>query len=215
LSDLLLQAGGLENGFVRSLYRGEVGRGNLIKQIFQEVYLGVELFTRTYGTPPRIYSGPGFIDRDEMLVPPSLLGELAGRHVLAIATGRPADEAHYLLSRFSLMLFFRKVVTLDDCLREQQSILAREGKKVSLSKPDPFMLDAIARELIGEVSGCCYIGDLPDDMEAARRSRYGFRAIGLLQAAPDRNVLRADLERAGADYIAENFADLAKQLLPA
>jgi len=210
LSDLLLQAGPRENPFVRLLYRGDVGSGNLIKQIFQEVYLGPELFTRTYGSPPRMYSGPGYIEREELLAPPELLGELAGRHVLAIATGRPADEARYLLSRFSLEPFFRKVVTLDDCLREQQRILVREGRKVSLSKPDPFMLDAIAGELIAEVSGCFYVGDLPDDVDAARRSRYGFRSVGLLQAAPDREALRADLERAGADYVIEDFAALAK-----
>ncbi len=215
LSDLLFQAGGREDGFVRSLYRGEVGRGNLIKQIFQEVYLGAELFTRTYKMPPRMYSGPGYIEREELLAPPGLLGELAGRHILAIATGRPGDEARYLLSRFSLSPFFRRVATLDDCLREQERILAREGRQVSLSKPDPFMLDVIAGELVGEFSGCYYVGDLPDDVEAARRSRYGFRSVGLLQAAPDREALRADLQRAGADYVAEDFAALAELLLSA
>jgi HAD superfamily hydrolase (TIGR01548 family) len=212
LGDLLLQAGGRENSFVRSLYRGDVGSGNLIKQIFQEVYLGAVLFSRTYGMPPRMYTGPGYIEREELLAPPELLGELAGRHILAIATGRPADEARYLLSRFSLGPLFRRVVTLDDCLREQERILAREGRRVSLSKPDPFMLDVIAGELAGEVSDCYYVGDLPDDVEAARRSRYGFRSVGLLQAAPDRAALRADLERAGADYVVEDFAALAELL---
>ena len=212
LSDLLLQTGGRENGFVRSLYRGEVGRGNLIKQIFQEVYLGAELFARTYGMPPRMYSGPGYIEREALLAPPELLAGLAERHILAIATGRPADEAGYLLSRFGLGPLFRQVVTLDDCLREQERILAREGRRVSLSKPDPFMLDSVAGELAGEVSDRFYVGDLPDDVEAARRSRYGFRSVGLLQAAPDRKALRADLERAGADYVVEDFAALVELL---
>lgn len=215
LSDLLLPAGRPEHPFVRSLYRGEVGSGNVIKQIFQEVYLGAPLFTRTYGIPPRMYSGPGYNERETLMAPPALLGELAGRHVLAIATGRPAAEAHHFLSRYSLTPFFRKVVTLDDCLREQERILAREGRTVSLSKPDPFMLDAIAGELIGEVGGCCYVGDLPDDMEAARRSGYGFQAVGLLQAAADRDALRAALEQAGADSIAKDFCALAGMFLPA
>jgi phosphoglycolate phosphatase-like HAD superfamily hydrolase len=215
LSDLLLTADQAEDPFVRSLYRGDVGSGNVIKQIFQEVYLGARLFTRTYGIPPRMYSGPGYNEREKLMAPPDLLGRLAGRHVLAIATGRPAAEAHHFLSRYSLIPLFRKVVTLDDCLREQERILAHEGKTVSLSKPNPFMLDAIARELIGEAGGCCYVGDLPDDMEAARRSGYGFRAVGLLQAAADRDALRADLERAGADSIAEDFSALARMFLPA
>jgi len=212
LSDLLRKAGRRENPFVRSLYRGDVGSGNLIKQIFQEIYLGAELFARTYGLRPRIYFGLGYIEREEPLAPRALLLELAGRHILAIATGRPAGEARHFLSRFALTSFFRRIVTLDDCLREQERLLAEEARRVSLSKPDPFMLDVIARELAGETSERFYVGDLPDDMEAAHRSRYGYRAVGFLQAAPDREALRADLERAGADFIAEDFAALARFL---
>jgi hypothetical protein len=37
--------------------------------------------------------------------------------------------------------------------------------------------------------------------------------VGLLQAAPDREALRADLERAGADYVVEDFLALAKLLM--
>lgn len=35
-------------------YAGDVGSGNVIKQIFQEIYLGQELFSQTYGLHPSI-----------------------------------------------------------------------------------------------------------------------------------------------------------------
>jgi len=209
LSDLHRLAGGVGNPFVRSLYRGDVGSGNLIKQIFQEVYLGEEVFTRTYLIPPRLYSGQGYSERERLLPPADLLTTLAAHHLLGIATGRPANEAHHFLSRYALIPCFRKVLTLDDCLREQDRILSTEGRSLSLSKPHPYMLDAIAAELGGGVGGRYYVGDLPDDMEAARRARPGYRAIGLLQASADREALRADLNRAGADYIVEDFTALA------
>ncbi len=209
LSDLLRLEGRRQDPFVRRLYRNDVGSGNLIKQIFQEVYLGEELFTRTYGFPPRLHSGSGYIERERLLASPELLRELAGRHVLAIATGRPAEEARYFLSRYRLSSCFRKVVTLDDCLAEQKRILSREGRTVSLSKPHPFMLDAIAAELAEGVCGRYYVGDMPDDMEAARRSGYGYLGIGLLQASPEGAALRAGLLRAGAEQVVEDFAALA------
>ena len=34
-------------------YKGDVGSGNIIKQIFQEVYLGPVLFKSTYGFSPQ------------------------------------------------------------------------------------------------------------------------------------------------------------------
>jgi hypothetical protein len=59
-----------------------------------------------------------------------------------------------------------------------------------------------------------YIGDMPDDMAAARRSEAGYKGIGLIMSAPDKASLKKELERAGADYIIEDFKQL-KSLLEA
>ncbi len=95
------------NPFLRGLCRGEVGGGNLVKQIFQEVYLGAARFRATYGLPPRAYRGKGFLERERLLAPPALLRSLASRHLLGIATGRPEAEAGYFLDRFALRPLFR------------------------------------------------------------------------------------------------------------
>ena len=105
------------------------------------------------------------------------------------------------------------VLTLDDCLSEEQRILAEEGRAVSLSKPDPFMLDAIAGGCRHAVNGFFYIGDMPDDMLAATRSRFDFKSIGILISAPDKSSLKKNLQRAGADYIVENFESLKNIIL--
>ncbi|MGA8180166.1 MAG: HAD hydrolase-like protein [Desulfobacterales bacterium] len=82
--------------------------------------------------------------------------------------------------------------------------------KISLSKPNPFMLDAIASALENKMSGYYYVGDMPDDMIAASRSKAEFIGIGILKSSSDKDRLRRDLERAGADYIIEDFDELAK-----
>jgi phosphoglycolate phosphatase-like HAD superfamily hydrolase len=213
LKSLLNQWGKPENPFIADLYRGDVGSGNIIKQIFQEIYLGPALFKSTYHMEPETYRGEGYILREKLLVNRSILAELSQNNLLAIATGRPGSEADYALKHFQLRPFFPVVLTLDDCISEEKRILAQEGRAVSLSKPDPFMLDAIAEGYGNAVNGFFYIGDMPDDMLAAARSRFNFKSIGILISAPEKSSLKKNLQHAGADYIAEDFESLKNIIL--
>jgi phosphoglycolate phosphatase-like HAD superfamily hydrolase len=213
LASLLKDKGKPEDNFISELYVGDVGSGNIIKQIFQEIYLGPELFKSTYHMEPKIYRGEGYILREKLLPDRSILEELAQKNLLAIATGRPGSEAEYPLKHFHLRQFFSAVLTLDDCVSEEKRIFAEEGRSVSLSKPDPFMLDAIAEGHRNAVDDFFYIGDMPDDMLAAARSRVGFKSIGILISAPDKSSLKKSLQRAGADYIVEDFESLKNIIL--
>jgi phosphoglycolate phosphatase-like HAD superfamily hydrolase len=51
---------------------------------------------------------------------------------------------------------------------------------------------------------------MPDDMLTAKRSRTGFKGIGLLISAPNKENLKKQLNRAGADYIVEDFEALKR-----
>ena len=212
LKSLLNQWGKPKHPFIAGLYQGDVGSGNIIKQIFQEIYLGPALFKSTYHMEPEIYLGEGYILREKLLVDRSILTELSQENMLAIATGRPGSEADYALEYFRLGSFFPVVLALDDCISEEKRIFEQEGRAVSLSKPNPFMLDAIAKEYGNAVNGYFYIGDMPDDMLAAARSRFNFKSIGILISAPDKSSLKKNLQRAGADYIVEDFESL-KEIL--
>ena len=212
LSALLRKVGKTKNPFIYGLYTGDVGSGNIIKQIFQEIYLGKQLFETTYGLSPQFYHEDGFIHREQLLIDKSILAELAANHILAIATGRPRAETDYPLDHFDLKKYFTTVLALEDCLQEEARMLKKEGKKVSLSKPDPFMLDAIAAAQKNPVAEYFYIGDMPDDMVAAKRSKAGYKGIGLLLSAPDKTSLKKELLRAGADDIIKDFKQLISLL---
>lgn len=207
---LLKQHGKFENEFIKSLHEGDVGSGNIIKQIFQEIYLGGDLFRSTYNLEPAVYREDGFILRERVLIDRRILAELSKNNVLAVATGRPKAEADYPLKHHQLNQYFSRVITLDDCLREENRILAEEHRIVSLSKPNPFMLDAIAKAHGETFANCYYVGDMPDDMLAAARSKANYKGIGLLLAAPDKAGLRKDMIRAGADYIVDTFDALIR-----
>lgn len=208
LSALLREDGKIRNAFIYSLYTGEVGSGNIIKQIFQEIYLGRDLFEATYHLAPQFYHKQGFIHREQLLIDKRILEELARNHILAIATGRPRAEADYPLDHFGIRKYFTRVMALEDCLEEEARLLQTEAKKVSLSKPHPFMLDAIAADCKNPGAECFYIGDMPDDMMAAKKTAAGYKAIGLIMSAPDKRSLEKELKRAGADTIIENFKRL-------
>jgi phosphoglycolate phosphatase-like HAD superfamily hydrolase len=205
LTTLLKNKGKPANEFISGMYIGDVGTGNIIKQIFQEIYLGDELFKRTYNLKPKIYSGEGYILREKVLIDRSVLEALGRNNVLAIATGRPRAEAEYPLIHFDLKKHFNLIYTLDECLQEEKRIFEDKGEHVSLSKPHPFMLDAIADDFKDQFSGHYYVGDMPDDMLTAANSRFGFKSIGLTVSAPDKPALENELRQAGADYVVENF----------
>jgi len=194
-----------EDRFIRAISNRDVGSGNIVKQIFQEFYLGAGLFRDTYGIQPQVYTGEGYILREMLMADRALLEKLAKNHILAIATGRPKNEADFALDRHDIRKYFSLVFTLEDCIREEKRILEQEGRRVSLSKPEPYMLDAVAASILPRPVIAYYIGDMPDDMIAAGRTRTGFVGIGFAASAPDVKVLRSDLLRAGADYIIENL----------
>jgi len=212
LMDLLSRYGRRNDPFVEACFRGDVLTGNVIKRIFQEIYLGRPLFTAHYGQEPRFYQGEGLIHRESLLMDPALLADLSRNHILAIATGRPQAEADFPLDRFDLRKYFQLVITLDDCTREEERILAERGERISLKKPDPYMLDRIPR-LIGKgFSECYYLGDMPDDMQAARSSRTGYRGLGVILSSAEPEKLRRELLLAGADFILADPAALPEIL---
>jgi phosphoglycolate phosphatase-like HAD superfamily hydrolase len=207
LSILMSDPDRQDNPLVRAFYRNDVGSGNIIKQIFQEIYLGKDLFRATYGMSPQVYHGDGYIDREKLLMGSDFFKTLSESCKLAIATGRPRSEAEYPLNHFNLRHYFTYLYTLDECIEEEDKRFRTFRKKVSLSKPHPYMLEAIAAKA-GNTRGLFYIGDMPDDMVAAARSKPMFTGIGVLSTAPDKEALREKLLNAGARHVIQNLEEL-------
>ena len=206
LEKLLGSSPSFRSGAADYYYKGDVGTGNIIKQIFQEVYLGPVLFKSTYGFSSMHYKEDGFILREKLLVERNKLAELAENSILAIATGRPAAEAVYPVGKHGIDVF-SKIITLDDCLAAEAEVMKKSGRRVSFSKPDPFMLDAAAGQITADdrsVDSFYYIGDMPDDMIAAKKASFPFKAVGVTYSAPGGTKgSEMRLRAAGADFIAD------------
>lgn len=188
---------------------GDLRGTNLAKRIFEEVYLGEELFGAEYGEARLVYHGPGLIYRERLIASKPALAELGQRVALGIATGRPRNQATYALKRAGILKQFRSLVTLEDIVAAEQRLFHVTGQRISLSKPHPFALWEGVRR-ITERARCAYIGDTPDDVRAANAAKgeMDFVSIGCLAAAEDREALRQELERVGVDIMVNHPDEL-------
>jgi phosphoglycolate phosphatase-like HAD superfamily hydrolase len=189
-------------------HAGATDKTDLVQRVFEEIYLGTALFARAYGFPPRFYAGPGFIEREQLLIGLDTLETLSHFARLGMATGRAGFEVEPTLARLALERFFAgpgasSIATMSDALAAQT-----QGGP-SLLKPHPYLLQRAADAL--DPSGrllTAYVGDTRDDMLAVQRARGGpnarpWLAIGLTTAA-DKDALRSQFVSLGADAVLEH-----------
>jgi HAD superfamily hydrolase (TIGR01548 family) len=190
---------------------GDLDQENLVKRVFQEIYLGNKFASR-YHLSPLFYSGKGLYLQEKTLIPKKILAALRKKIRMGIASGRPRFEAELALKRFHLRPYFDSVVTLNECEEEENRILHSTGKKIKLSKPHPYSILRTSQEIGLPQPQCGYVGDVVDDMLAAKAAKkeLDIKAIGFLSSPANRKVMEKALIKAGADLIIEN----PKQLLP-
>jgi len=193
------------------VYRtGELERENLVKRIFQEVYLGRK-FLSHYHLKPLFYKGKGLYLEERLLFPKRILSSLHQKIRLGIASGRPRFEAELALKRFHLNSYFDSLVMLDECVKEEERIFLCTGKKKNLLKPHPYSLLRVVQEIGIPNPQCGYVGDVVDDMLAAKaaKKKMEILAIGFISSRVKREPSKESLLRAGADFV----IDKPQQLL--
>ena len=188
---------------------GDLNRENVVKRIFQEVYLGKK-FTSFYRLPPLFYKKQGLYLQERLIIPKGILSSLRKRFRLGIASGRPRFEAELALKRFRLLPYFDSVVTLDECHEEETRMFRTTRRRVKYTKPHPYSLLRVAQEIGIPNPQCGYVGDVVDDMLAARAARREspMLAIGFLHGGKKDKTMKRSLLKAGADVIVGNPKEL-------
>lgn len=200
----------LNSGKTRFVFgTGDLAVDNLVKRIFQEVYLGPH-FSRIHRLPSLFYSGKALFEREQKLVKRESLSFLSDRIDMGIASGRPRDEALLGLRNFGIEHYFRSLVTLEDCELEQKRLFALGGRRVNVFKPNPFSVIKAVRLINPGRTKCAYVGDIPDDIEAANRAKreIAIISIGCLASYADKERARKKFSEVGADLIIDSVDDL-------
>jgi len=99
----------------------------IIKRIFQELYLGEELYRLKYSEDCAFFHVPGYIRDETALVSSDTLKELGSRFYMGIASGREHFEMEYSLKLHGFESFFP-----EDCIVSSDD--------VQHGKPDPESL---------------------------------------------------------------------------
>jgi phosphoglycolate phosphatase-like HAD superfamily hydrolase len=191
---------------------------NFCRDLFQEWYMGDELYTRTYGRAPAQSDKPGCIHFDVPLLPSQkirdTLHNLRERgYLLGIATGRERLEALYPLRKYDLLACFdeQHISTYDDVERAE-SILRARGDATLLTKPHPYpylyaLNHAVERDPASAKASAPFIvvGDSTSDI-------LGGRAAGALTVAVLTGARTAEahelLARSRPDFTIEDMTGL-------
>ena len=114
------------------------------RDIFQEWYLGDELYTQTHGHAPAQSGKPGCIHFEHPLLSSeqerATLQTLCEQdYTLGFATGRVRQEAEYPLKMYGLLSCFddQHTSTYDE-VEQAEHVLRNRGDQTLLSKPHPF-----------------------------------------------------------------------------
>jgi len=128
---------------------------NLCHDIFQEWFLGTELFSQNHNKKLSYFNKDGMLSIEKPIVElkkiDSMLKELYGKYKLGIATGRPYHEIIIPLKKWGLLNYFEKEMI---ATHQEVDTAQKELKVISLSKPHPFtflksiFFDTINKEII-------------------------------------------------------------------
>lgn len=173
--------GGLNNDWDLTEYLLKQNDINLDKKIiidkFQEFYVG--------------NSFDGLILNEDILIEPEKLIELSKTHDMAIFTGRPKDEAIFVLKKWNIYQLFSIIITMDDIPLEK-------------GKPDSFGLEVIKSHT--ENSEILYFGDTCDDIISSVGAKV--KGIGILPPQDKTAELAQKMIENGAFSVLNDTKDI-------
>lgn len=175
-----------------------------IIRIFQEVYLGKKLFDKKC----LYWDKAGLIEKEKLIFKKSLLKKILKKVTrFGIVTGRNQFEARYALKRFGIEKLFDVLITIDEVKKAEK----KTGK--ILRKPHPWPILEAARRTGGRLH-FLYIGDLPDDILAAKGAsrKIRIRSAAFPSFTRDPETTLGELKKIKPDFYLKTPQDLLRQL---
>lgn len=143
-----------------------------------------------------------FVWNESLIIPESFLKQLKKSGIkIGIVTGRSREEANFALRRFQIDRYINAMITVDET-------------PVKFKKPHPYGLLKVAA-MLGKNLNFIYIGDLPDDVLAAKEAKKKIKisSCGFLKASSQPEEMKREFKKLKTDYIFRNVKELAGVLL--
>jgi phosphoglycolate phosphatase-like HAD superfamily hydrolase len=198
-----------EESFVRKLVPYNIENPDLLKRLFEEIYLGKELFTKIYGLPSFFNFNEGFLDRETFIPTKETMDLLRKRFgKLGIYSGRPRTQGIYILEKYDYTRYFdeKSSVFLGDLLKSEDEL-------EKLGKPDPTLFIDLIKKLVDRETGVAYVGDgIADALLVENARSKGFENLlffGVMSSSEDSNKLFTKYGKHKADVIMTGANDIS------
>ncbi len=185
--------------------------------LFQEWYLGDELYTSNYGHAPAQAGKAGCIRFEQPLLPVERLRATLERlralgYTPGVATGRPGQEAILPLKNYGLYDYFdeQRIVTHAEVARAE-AMLRERGDETSLVKPHPYQFVRAANPAyqpgmpLPPRGSFIVVGDTPGDVLGAHAANALVIAVLTGATTPEARSL---LEQSQPDFLIEDVTFL-------
>ena len=186
----------------------DLEKPDLLKRLFEEIYLGKELYTKVYNTTSFFNFDKNFIDVEEFIPTKetlNLLYQKFGR--FGIYSGRPKPQGLYILEKFGYTEYFdeNKSVFLGDMLKT-------EIEMEKLGKPNPTLFIELLEKYSDNGTGILYIGDgIADAILVKKTKLKGIKDLyffGVSSSSEDLGKLFNEYNKHGADAIVTDVNDI-------
>ena len=202
------EVGNEEQRLVRRLIPYDLEKPDLLKRLFEETYLGRELFNKFYGMPSLFKFDESFIDK-ETFTPTKQTFDVLRQELdkFAIYSGRPRIQGMYILEKFSYSGYFDEEgsVFLGDLLKS-------EDEMEKLGKPDPTLFIELIEKFFGDATSVAYVGDGIADALLVENARSegleNLSFLGVLSSSGDSNKLFTEYAKHGADAVMTDVNDI-------
>jgi len=193
---------------VKRLVPYDLEKPDLLKRLFEETYLGKELFNKIYGTPSFFKFDASLLDIEEFIPTKETLKMLRRQFgKFGIYSGRPRPQGMYILEKYCYTGYFGETesVFLGDLLKS-------EAEMEKLGKPDPTLFIELIEKTVEKGAGVAYVGDgIADAIMVEKAKAKGLENLsflGVVSSSEDSNKLFTEYIKHGADAVVTDVNDI-------
>lgn len=189
-------------------FRGDVGE-SIISTLFEELFLGTELFTETFGYPPQfVQVENGIVEADEVVIKPEtliMLEELLDGPRFGVASGSMENTAKHALGTI--------VDRFPKSSQYWHDVVDRDQKRLginNLHKPNPYPLRKAAEPFNPEM--VLYIGDTMADYLTAENAGTDVLFTGVYASVHSSEKVKQSFIELGSDIVAPTVNEIPAAL---
>jgi phosphoglycolate phosphatase-like HAD superfamily hydrolase len=206
LTRVLLRGESAQLKFIKKLVPYSVEKTDLLRRLFEESYLGRELFKKFYGIPSVFNFDECFLEKEEIIPTKQTFHTLYSKFgELTVYSEKPRNQAMHLMEKNGVKEYFD-----GNGLIFQEDI--NKSGRTQLGKPNPTVLIEMIEKLAWEADNIAYVGDTIADALLVKNARLqgvsNILFFGVICSAQSLNNLLSQFMRQDADVIMTDVNDI-------